>query len=143
MHLTILHSPLIMACYYTPLAHSPEMYAIVTLVYYWPGHIFLLITSNKQLCILSGTRRLLQVMQAFHLLLSLLPREAWALAARCRIDPRVVMMAERLLASGSDLGATVGLREAWIAIDFYLIQSFHLGSNLLPGAERQSPAQIF
>lgn len=83
------------------------------------------------------------MMQAFHLLLSLLPREAWALAARCRIDPLVVMMAERLLASGSDLGATVGLREAWIAIDFYLIQSFHLGSNLLPGAERQSPHRSF
>lgn len=44
------------------------------------------------------------------------------------------MMAERLPAPGSDLGASAGLRKAWIAIDFYLIQSFHLGSNLLPAA---------
>lgn len=50
------------------------------------------------------------------------------------IDRRVVMMAERLPAPGSDLGAGAGLRKAWIAIDFYLIQSFHLGSNLLPAA---------
>lgn len=47
------------------------------------------------------------------------------------IDRRVVMMAERLPAPASDLGAGAGLRKAWIAIDFYLIQSFHLGSNLL------------
>lgn len=50
------------------------------------------------------------------------------------IDRRVVMMAERLPVPGSDLGAGAGLRKAWIAIDFYLIQSFHLGSNLLPAA---------
>lgn len=50
------------------------------------------------------------------------------------IDLCVIMMAERLPAPGSDLGATAGLRKAWIAIDFYLIQSFHLDSDLLPGA---------
>lgn len=52
-------------------------------------------------------------------------------------------MAERLPASGSDLGATAGLRKPWIAIDFVLIQSINLGSNLLPGAwaeGRQSPS---
>lgn len=54
-------------------------------------------------------------------------RRAWLPA----IDRRVVMMAERLPAPASDLGAGAGLRKAWIAIDFYLIQSFHLGSNLL------------
>lgn len=50
------------------------------------------------------------------------------------IDLCVIMMAERLPAPGSDLGATAELRKAWIAIDFYLIQSFHLDSDLLPGA---------
>lgn len=52
---------------------------------------------------------------------------------RCpAIDLRVVMTPERLPAPGSDLGARAGLRKAWIAIDFHLIQSFHLDSNLLP-----------
>lgn len=60
------------------------------------------------------------------------------------IDLRVVMMAERLPAPGSDLAATAGLRKAWIAIDFYLIQSFHLDSDRLPGAfVNQSIEEIF
>lgn len=60
--------------------------------------------------------------------------ETQAEASLPAIDLHGVMMAERLPVPRSDLGATAGLRKAWIAIDFYLIQSFHLDSDLFPGA---------
>lgn len=50
------------------------------------------------------------------------------------IDLGVVMILDRLPALASDLGVGAGLSKAWIGIDFYLIQSLHLGSVLLPAA---------
>lgn len=111
--------------------------------------LLLLITSNNSVVVLCQTPKatLTPCGLSHHLVLSLLsfplssPPYFCSVARNLTkgprlpaIDPLVVMMAERLLAPGSDLGAGAGLRKAWIAIDFYLIQSFHLDSNLLPGA---------
>lgn len=110
------------------------------------GCFLLLITSNNSTVVLCQTTQshsntpwpLSSSCLVSLLLCSLLPhfcsvaRNLSRGHAAPAIDLRVVMMAERLPAPGSDPGARAGLRTAWIAIDFYLIQSFHLRSNHLP-----------
>lgn len=104
--------------------------------------LFVLITSNKQLCIKSGTQSPLSYVGLSPPLVSGRGRAGLGLAESA-IDPCGVMMAERLPASEPDLCAAAGLREPWIAIDFYLIQSFHSDSNLLPSGGRQSLQRSF
>lgn len=52
-------------------------------------------------------------------------------------------MSNRFPESGPDLEAAAGLREAWMVIDFYLIQSFNAGLNPLAVGWRQSLHRSF
>lgn len=127
---------MLFACIVFPLETSCTFSLLLSLLLF--SLLFVLITSNKQLCIMSGTQSPLSYVG----LVSGRARAGSGLA-KSAIDPLCVMMAERLPASEPDLCTAAGLREPWIAIDFYLIQSFHSDSNLLPGGGRQSLQRSF